>query len=600
MKNKTLKLIACTFLLGMYSFHSCNAGDLFSKDMLRSLPQGHAAPMSSSVSVDFKLGELEEQIRHAEAQVQSQLKQEIGSPTRVLILGTTGSGKSTLVHGLSDKKLIAEAGTGSYRIKVLDEMLPGFTIGHQLDSATTIPVSWYDRSANLAYWDCPGFMDSRGERQEIVNAFSIDQIFSPPSRIKVLLAIQESDFEGARGMKVMRKFEKVISLLPNPEQLKQALSVVVTKKIDRRFTSHEKLKGLLERSKKAQGITGIEKSIDLLNYLVHNPDRIFTFPEPTVEGLYNDFLDKGSLISHLKRSPVENPKHLFELDTDVKILMLEMLTKFANVPSILFELEDVLHLEYRGKGLESLKAWNNFTDSFLKKIGDIDSPTKLFSELTKVLPAIHTPSVFRPLLDKLTRAQRYINFAKKVELGCGENLDIPVVSEILFPILKNAQSELRVLIENKEFLKRQEEASKQLEAKLNQEVQSGALARTEAEKQIKDLKIRAEQEKSRSDRELDSLRNQLSTVNSQAQRERQSALEAQERRYDSQMNDLRRQLRDADQSALISRLRDRIEELESQLRRSQGSYGIPFSSGPFMGPGGGMQFVPGLGWVRFG
>lgn len=598
-KNKFIRVITSTLLSGTFSCHVCNATDPWG-EMRRSLPEVHSMPTAMIPSTtDFGIEALESKIKTTEIQVQARLREEVGNPTRVLVLGTTGSGKSTLVHGLSGKKLTAEEGIGSYKINVVGGVLPGFTIGHHLDSATTIPVSWYDRTSNLVYWDCPGFMDSRGERQEIINAFAVDQLFTSPSRIGILLAIQESDFEGARGMEVIKRFNKIISLIPNQEQLKRSLSLVVTKKIDARFTSHEKLMGLLERSKKAKDVSQIEKAIDLLAFVVENPDRIFTFPEPRGKGEYNDFSDRRKLIDHLGGASIINPEHAFQLDDNVKILMFEMMNKFANVPSMIFELEDAMHLDYRGKDLSCLKAWKKFADILLTKLHSVNSSDKLSSEIAKSLPSLHNAPVFKPLLDRLASSQRYINFAKKVEPGCAGQLGIPVIEKILLPILKNMQSELGVLIESKEFLKRQEEASKDLEARLNEEVRSGALLRADADKQIRDLQKKAQEEKNKADTELASLKSKIDNARSEAERDRRNALAAQERMYDSRISDLERQLRNSsDQSALISRLRSRIEELESQLQRSQ-QVGFPGPFGPFSG-GGNVRFVPGLGWVNFG
>ncbi len=107
---------------------------------------------------------LSQSIQEAEKVVQSQIRCESSNPTRVLVLGTTGSGKSLLVHALAGKNLIVshtETGDG-FKIDVENGLLPGFKVGHGISSATDITVSWYDQHSNLVYWDCPGFLDSRG------------------------------------------------------------------------------------------------------------------------------------------------------------------------------------------------------------------------------------------------------------------------------------------------------------------------------------------------------------------------------------------------------------------------------------------------------
>ena len=148
---------------------------------------------------------LSDLIQKSEKQVRCQIQSEVGNPTRVLVLGVTGSGKSTLVHSLVGKKMMAN---DKYGLDVIDGLLPGFSIGHGLDSSTTIPNSYYDPNTNLVYWDCPGFMDSRGQGQEIVNSFAIDQIFSEPSRVKILFVIQDSEFTQCASFPIPNVFNR--------------------------------------------------------------------------------------------------------------------------------------------------------------------------------------------------------------------------------------------------------------------------------------------------------------------------------------------------------------------------------------------------------
>ena len=180
---------------------------------------------SSSVYSHLDLDFLESGINAASVEVQNQIKLRPNA-TRVLVVGLTGSGKSTLVHALASKQLtvcISKHGD-AWEVNVpVDELIPGYAIGHGLGSVTSTPCSWHDRISNLVYWDCPGFLDSRGVTQEIINAFAIDQLLKPPSRIKILLAMQESDFQNGRGSGALDRIEKLIGIIPDIEQLKQSL-----------------------------------------------------------------------------------------------------------------------------------------------------------------------------------------------------------------------------------------------------------------------------------------------------------------------------------------------------------------------------------------
>ncbi len=49
----------------------------------------------------------------------------------------------------------------------------GIGISHKPISETSIPNIWVDKNNKLIYGDCPGFGDTKGEIQDIANAFFI-------------------------------------------------------------------------------------------------------------------------------------------------------------------------------------------------------------------------------------------------------------------------------------------------------------------------------------------------------------------------------------------------------------------------------------------
>jgi hypothetical protein len=565
----------------------------------------HAHERPNSLDLD-KLSAL---IQGAEKQVRQQIHQEIGNPTRVLVLGVTGSGKSTLVHGLAGKKLFSN---DDFKLDVKDGLLPGFIIGHGLDAATTIPNSYYDKKTNLVYWDCPGFMDSRGQGQEIVNAFAIDQIFLEPSRIKILFVIQDAEFKNERGWPVIKRLEKIISLLPDKKQLRQGLSLVVTQKYDHRFSFQKQLRGLLESAKEARDLKDGEEVIDLLNFLTASSDQLFTFPSPTTEGNYDLFSDKERLIASLQKNAVVNPKHEMSFDANVFWYIKEMVHNFANVPELIFEFENKIHQEYRGKDLPILREWKSFVENLLAKLFQIKTPLQLVDELKISLPpAFRENKDSQSLMDEILICQRYLDFAQKIDRDRLLSMELSDVSKLIGPFLKDAQSELHSLIESKEFLIQQEQERLKLAQKLEEEVKAGKIAREEADKQIKELEIKAQQEKERAAIELKKLEIQLHENQTKNREELEKALKGQQEKYSKEMEDLKEQIkkaererREAEKSASSS---SSDAHMAALLRLFQGmsmSGGgmTPYSIGgmeyptPFGSSMGGSQMSPG----RFG
>lgn len=155
---------------------------------------------------------------------------------KVLIIGVTGSGKSTLINGLSNKPLICKEiiEVKKYKNhpitkknKVIDvEGNTDIKIGHQQKSETTIPNFSFANGIN--FMDCPGFEDSRGNVEEIVNSFFINFLFK--DKIKLLLLIPKSMLEADKQQKqfgyLVKKLRKILGSL---EAYKDSMAIVVTK-----------------------------------------------------------------------------------------------------------------------------------------------------------------------------------------------------------------------------------------------------------------------------------------------------------------------------------------------------------------------------------
>ena len=91
-----------------------------------------------------------------------------------------------MITYLANRPLTAKL-EGGLRVLETTALLEGFFIGSGTGAGTISPVSWYDGENNTAYWDCPGFNDPRGNESDIVNAFSIHELFKEPSRVKLVL-----------------------------------------------------------------------------------------------------------------------------------------------------------------------------------------------------------------------------------------------------------------------------------------------------------------------------------------------------------------------------------------------------------------------------
>ncbi|RZI45314.1 hypothetical protein [Candidatus Finniella inopinata] len=206
-----------------------------------------------------------------------------GDAPSTIVIGTSSHGKSTLITYLAGKPLVSSKGPRGFVLNTTDP-LPGFTIGSSVGVGTRLPSSWYDSSSRVVYWDCPGFNDSRGPDTDVVNAFSIQQLFRPPSNVKIVIALREAELQ-QNSANFADLLKRVVDTFPDSDQLHQCISLVVT--MHRDVDVEEVLKDIFAHS--ADNALFNETRVkSLVKFLSDNVRaRVSVFPYPTAEGAYS-------------------------------------------------------------------------------------------------------------------------------------------------------------------------------------------------------------------------------------------------------------------------------------------------------------------------
>ena len=93
----------------------------------------------------------------------------------VVVLGNTGVGKSTLIHYLSNNNLTVVKNRFKFTFEA-KTTLDKITIGQSSNSQTSAPNKWID-AQNTIFLDCPGFNDTYGAEQDLINSIFIQKIF---------------------------------------------------------------------------------------------------------------------------------------------------------------------------------------------------------------------------------------------------------------------------------------------------------------------------------------------------------------------------------------------------------------------------------------
>ncbi len=111
----------------------------------------------------------------------------------ILVMGASGSGKTALLQYLSTSLITTGRGFGQYTFEREDGQQTGISDG--VISGTTDPIP-YDIPNLGRIWDCPGFEDSRGPVQDILNAYNIYTLLTSFPQPKIVLVASRDDIVG--------------------------------------------------------------------------------------------------------------------------------------------------------------------------------------------------------------------------------------------------------------------------------------------------------------------------------------------------------------------------------------------------------------------
>lgn len=296
----------------------------------------------------------------------------------ILVIGKTGSGKSTLVHYV--------ACDYSKIISIDDEISSDYIVRDGLDASATenvpssvsrtlIPEVVTDNEQKI-WVDCPGFGDTRNTSVEIATAFLIKTIIEISSGIKFVMAV---DYTSVTKSYSRDGFDELLSrttqLIKNVEPFKNSISLVVTKTPSFKIRGKKVIK-ISESSVKNTTVEfirdhrttllekgGSENKIQLIDFLlVQSPDgdypKISIFWRPDDVGPFNeiDIMIDGrqkireSIINHTSYAEINKNDFGFPLSAgaQIQVTFLSQLT-IDSILIILTNISDLLQTNIRRK-----------------------------------------------------------------------------------------------------------------------------------------------------------------------------------------------------------------------------------------------------------
>lgn len=202
----------------------------------------------------------------------------------VIVLGRTGSGKSTLVNLIAGKPLFSHQNEHTLEF-FLDspDMLPRITIGNQLTAETSVPNSWVYND-NTVYWDCPGFEDNRGVKQEVVNSFLIKNLFNVHQNCKIILVMPDADLNDRKATRLLSMIKDLNAFFPEDlERIRSGLMLVISGAHPDKTVEHVKKTFQRIIDTPEFNLTNPQKGF--ISLLINNP--ITMFKRPILEGAFD-------------------------------------------------------------------------------------------------------------------------------------------------------------------------------------------------------------------------------------------------------------------------------------------------------------------------
>ena len=100
-------------------------------------------------------------------------------------------------------------------------------IGHEKLSETTVPTMV--KIDNMAFYDCPGFKDNKGQEYEISNSFFVQRLLELYKKVKLVLIIDESHISEARADKLPKLVRNLREAFGTFEDIKDGVVLIINR-----------------------------------------------------------------------------------------------------------------------------------------------------------------------------------------------------------------------------------------------------------------------------------------------------------------------------------------------------------------------------------
>ena len=345
-------------------------------------------------------------IKERQDYVIEQIRPYIDIP-KIVFIGMTGSGKSSIICSLSHNELLIK---GTSKIMHLE----GNGIGNGLKSFTSIPMIGQNMNRQSILVDCPGFEDIDGYVNEILNAFSICNIFKKypnhQNKFKIMLVISQDEFNTNKGTKMVNSFLRLQQMFPIGEKLKKNIGLVITKGCED-YEGSDYFNNLDEQIKNTEDPP--DHLIKICDFFKSHLDQVFVFPRPNwrQKDQQYDFQDRDRLERFLYTELLINPDHKLILSSEAK-LTLKILREdhSKKLTNSIQNLCDKIHKQFsQASNSIEIKKWYDIIFNLFQS--NIKKTDQLKAFLTRNVP---NSQQYKKDLDEIAEYELFDEFIDKI------------------------------------------------------------------------------------------------------------------------------------------------------------------------------------------
>ena len=272
----------------------------------------------------------------------------------ILLLGSTGSGKTTITTLLMNKQLNIKKYRSKYGKEIVLD-LPGSGIGHTNKSETQYPKI-HAFGSDLVICDCPGFEDTEGEEQEILHSLELWKLLQKShyqNKLKILIVASDENMKNEKGNYLQSKIYKRVENIFKGTSLKGSIGLVVTKCYHKELSNNNyKNEPFIRRT--------------------FGEDNIFLFPLPNPKEKqysikYTD-LEKLKLFINDEKNYLNHPSIHFDFNPSTKLILEQSTQLQIKTNTKLLDIISKLIIEDLHRKLYQYEENNNLVEEVIRTL----------------------------------------------------------------------------------------------------------------------------------------------------------------------------------------------------------------------------------------